>query len=228
MLSLCIALNRIGEALTVVISAERPKKTAFLVIAANILVLVLLTPMFLTMTVVWITDPITNSSMAVVTPTDFYERNREAVGGYLHTFLTVTLSVVLMLTIFICSAITFCSIKRSSSLRETMMAHRSSHRRPMTYKVTKMLLRICTTHLVCNIPATKCQCLSTKYRPYYLQHDLFLVVSSIDTLISTINAGCNFVVIYMLMHDTSSMTFKKIFFGKVRQHSTSVVSKQNY
>ena len=161
-------------------------------LAAIILVygslLALYIPTFLFFNIKWRQDPTTNRSMAYLEEKAELAAVIKAVVGTIFIVRPVTILVVI-----ICSSISISQLRKATKRRRAMRESQSAASQSET-RVTKMLLFLCVTYVVCVIPDV-IAAMTTYFIPEFMfyrkYHNIFVICVEMFFLSSCLNSTVN-------------------------------------
>ncbi|KAK6177083.1 hypothetical protein SNE40_015260 [Patella caerulea] len=219
---------RITSFLTMLIGIERtiavtvPLKARFLLSVKRIRIVVVFLylipilatiPMFLIFEVVYVPDPIHNTSMAVLQTKHFYLRNLGSYDFYLHYLNNVILRYVPVLTIGVCSLTVIIKLKMNELWNLKNKNVFSVERILRQKKITKMALAITSVYMISMISVIIHQiwyAFDDNFRLFKPRKNTFMIVSEFASLFDALNASTNFI-LYVAMSEKFAATLKRLF-----------------
>ncbi|XP_046543796.1 probable G-protein coupled receptor B0563.6 [Haliotis rubra] len=218
-----IIFSRFTGVITMLISLERciavtrpmkvriwftTKRVWIMIIALIVVVLTLISPTFFTMQLNWTTHPITKAPMAYVSLTDFYTKNIVVMNWYLSVFLTIMFRFIPVVFIFTTSVTIIIALRKSTAFQKAT----SSAKDEKLTRVTRMMLTICISYVIFNIPASIHQAFVFLYPEYNLrgsEKNVFYLVSAFGQLAEATNSAWNFV-LYFALSEKFASTLKRV------------------
>ncbi|XP_067687273.1 FMRFamide peptide receptor frpr-18-like [Haliotis asinina] len=218
-----IIFSRLTGVITMLISLERcvavtrpmkvriwftTKRVWIMISTLIVLVVALVFPTFFTMKLNWTTHPITKAPMAYVSLTEFYTKNIVVMNWYLSVFLTIMFRFIPVVFIFTTSVTIIIALKKSAAFQKAT----SSAKDEKLTRVTRMMLTICISYVIFNIPASIHQAFVFLYPEYNLrgfEKNVFYLVSAFGQLAEATNSAWNFV-LYFALSEKFAATLKRL------------------
>ncbi|CAL1546963.1 unnamed protein product, partial [Lymnaea stagnalis] len=158
----------------------------------------------------WLQDPSSNSSYAVIAQTNFVQTNMDVISLYQTIVLMYLLSIVPVSVTTICCLMIIVKLIRNSRSRLSQAKIKTKNHRNM--QVVKMLLTACMLSCLSSIPTVAVDLFSQNE---YLQvgdmsPKYYIVLQTLNQILFQLSPSLNFF-IYLIMSSKFSATFKKIF-----------------
>ena len=158
------------------------------VLVLYIALFALYTPSFLLSKVSWRFDPQTNRSMAYIEENYPLAAAIPVIVGTIFIVKPVSIAVVI-----ICSSVTISILRKAAKKRKAMRESQSAASQSET-RVTKMLLFLCVTYVVCVIPdviAATTTYFIPEFMFYRKYHNIFVVCVEMFFFFSCLNSTVN-------------------------------------
>ncbi|CAL1546966.1 unnamed protein product, partial [Lymnaea stagnalis] len=159
---------------------------------------------------VWLQDPSSNDSYAVIARTNFFQTNFEVIIVYETITLMYLLSIIPVFLTTICCLMIIVKLVRNSRSRLSQAKIKTKNSRNM--QVVKMLLTVCMMSCLSSIPTVAIDLFNQAGREQVrnMSENFYIVLQTVNQILYQVSPTSNFF-IYLIMSSKFSATFKKMF-----------------